>query len=146
MIRRALASLVLCLILLAAGIYVGAHPNGLPGFIRDPLVGDQDTKIVGEAIDTIHNTYYRENSKTALSNRAIGGAVKSLNDRFSNYFDPASYKAFKLNQNGQFAGIGVEVVKDPDGLKIAKVYDNSPASAAKLRAGDVITGVGAQSL
>ena len=146
MIRRALASLVLCLILLCAGIYVGAHPNGLPGFIRDPLVGDSDTRIMGEAIDTIHNTYYREYSKKDLSNRAIGGAVKSLNDRFSNYFDPDSYRAFKLNQNGQFAGIGVEVVKDPDGLKIAKVYDNSPASGAKLRPGDVITGVGTSSL
>jgi carboxyl-terminal processing protease len=146
MIRRALASLVLCLILLGAGIYVGAHPDGLPGFIRDPLVGDSDTKIVGEAIDTIHNTYYREYSKSDLANRSIAGAVKSLNDRFSNYFDPKSYKAFKLNQNGQFAGIGVEVVKDPDGLKIAKVYDNSPASEARFKPGDVITGVAGTSL
>jgi carboxyl-terminal processing protease len=141
MIRRALATLVLCLILLCAGIYVGAHPNGLPGFIRDPLVGDSDTRIVSEAIDTIHGTYYREYGKTDLANRAIGGAVKSLNDRFSNYFDPKSYRAFQLNQNGQFAGIGVEVSKDPDGLKIAKVYDNSPASAARFKPGDVITGV-----
>jgi carboxyl-terminal processing protease len=142
MIRRALASLLLCLILLCAGIYVGAHPNGLPGFIRNPLVGDSDTRIVNEAIDTIHSTYYREYGKKDLANRAIGGAVRSLDDRFSNYFDPASYRAFQLNQNGQFAGIGVEVAKDPDGLKIAKVYDNSPASGARFRPGDVITGVG----
>ena len=72
---------------------------------------------MSEAIDTIHGTYYREYSKTDLANRAIGGAVRSLNDRFSNYFDPRSYRAFQLNQNGQFAGIGVEVAKDPDALR-----------------------------
>jgi carboxyl-terminal processing protease len=146
MIRRALASLVLCLVLLCAGIYLGGHPSGLPGFLRDPLVGDQDTRVVNEAIDQIHDTYYREYSRSDLANRSIAGAVKSLDDRFSNYFSPAEYGKFKLQQSGQFAGIGVQVTKDPDGLKIVKVYDNSPAARAKLRPGDVVTAAGGKPL
>jgi carboxyl-terminal processing protease len=146
MIRRALASLVLCLILLFAGIYLGGHPSGLPGFLRDPLVGDQDTRVVKEAIDQVHDTYYREYGKADLSNRAIAGVVSSLNDRFSNYFSPADYTKFKLQQNGEFAGIGVQVTKDPDGLKIVKVYDNSPAKEKHLAAGDVITVVAGKTL
>jgi carboxyl-terminal processing protease len=146
MIRRALASLVLCLVLLCAGIYLGGHPSGLPGFLRDPLVGDQDTRVVNEAIDTIHDTYYREYGRSDLANRAIAGAVKSLDDRFSNYFSPAEYAKFKLQQSGQFAGIGVQVTKDANGLKIVKVYDNSPAQRAKLRAGDVVTAAGGRPL
>ncbi|HEY6760860.1 MAG TPA: S41 family peptidase [Baekduia sp.] len=146
MIRRALASLVLCLILLAAGIYLGGHPSGLPGFIRNPLVGDKDTRVVNEAIDQIHDTYYREYGESDLSNRAIAGIVASLNDRFSNYFIPKDYTSFKLQQQGEFAGIGVSVTKDKDGLKIVKVYDNSPAKDAKLANGDVITSVGGKSL
>jgi carboxyl-terminal processing protease len=47
------------IVLLAAGIYLGGHPDRLPGFVRDPLVGDQDTRVVREAIQDIHDTYYR---------------------------------------------------------------------------------------
>jgi carboxyl-terminal processing protease len=146
MIRRALASLVLCLILLFAGIYLGAHPSGLPGFLRDPLVGDQDTRVVNEAIDTVNDTYYRKIPKKDLANKAIAGVVESLDDRFSNYFDPKSYAKFQLQQSGEFAGIGVQVVRTGGGLRIVEVYEGSPAKQAKLAVDDVVVGVNGRSL
>jgi carboxyl-terminal processing protease len=146
MIRRALASLVLCLVLLFAGIYLGGHPSGLPGFLRDPLVGDQDTRVVDEAIGTVNSTYYRKIPKKDLSNKAISGIVSSLDDRFSNYFDPASYAKFQLQQSGEFAGIGVQVTRVADGLRIVEVYDGSPAKEAKIEAGDIVVAVNGQSL
>jgi carboxyl-terminal processing protease len=146
MIRRALASLVLCLILLCAGIYLGAHPSGLPGFLRDPLVGDQDTRVVNEAIDTVNDTYYRKIPKKELANKAIDGIVSSLDDRFSNYFDPKSYAKFQLQQSGEFAGIGVQVVRHDSGLRVVEVYDGSPAKEAKLAAGDIIVAVNGRPL
>jgi carboxyl-terminal processing protease len=146
MIRRALAALVLCLILLFAGIYLGGHPSGLPGFVRDPLVGDQDTRVVNEAIDTVNDTYYRKIPKKDLANKAIAGVVSSLDDRFSNYFDPKSYAKFQLQQSGEFAGIGVQVTRVGDGLRIVEVYDGSPAKAAKLAVNDVVVAVNGRSL
>jgi carboxyl-terminal processing protease len=146
MIRRALAALVLCLILLFAGIYLGGHPSGLPGFLRDPLVGDQDTRVVKEAIDTVNSTYYRKIPKKDLSNKAIAGIVSSLDDRFSNYFDPKSYAKFQLQQSGEFAGIGVQVTRVAAGLRIVEVYDGSPAKEAKIKAGDVVVAVDGRSL
>src|SRR3954454_2863111 len=92
MIRRVLASLVLCLVLLFAGIYLGGHPSGLPGFLRKPLVGDKDTRVVNEAIDRVNQTYYRQVPKKDLANKAIAGVVASLDDRFSNYFSPVEYQ------------------------------------------------------
>jgi carboxyl-terminal processing protease len=146
MIRRALASLVLCLVLLFAGIYLGGHPSGLPDFLRNPLVGDQDTRVVNEAIDTVHDTYYREYGRKDLSDRAIAGIVASLDDRFSNYFNPKDYAKFQQQQSGEFAGIGVQVTKADDGLKIVEVYDNSPAQQAKIAVGDVVTAVNGTTL
>jgi carboxyl-terminal processing protease len=146
MIRRALAAFVLCLILLGAGIYLGGHPSGLPGFLRDPLVGDQDTRVVNEAIDTVNSTYYRKIPKKDLSNKAIAGIVSSLDDRFSNYFDPKSYAKFQLQQSGEFAGIGVQVTRVAAGLRIVEVYDGSPAKEAKLAVGDVVVAVDGTSL
>jgi carboxyl-terminal processing protease len=142
MIRRAIASLALCLILLACGIYLGAHPSGLPGFVRDPLVGDSDTRVVNEAIDRVNDTYYREIPKKKLADSSIKGIVASLDDRFSNYFTPDEYKKFNQQQNGEFAGIGVQVTGVKEGLHIVTVYDNSPAKAAGVKVGDVVTAVG----
>jgi carboxyl-terminal processing protease len=142
MIRRVLASLALCLILLCAGIYLGGHPSGLPGVLRDPLVGDADTRVVNEAIDEVNHTYYRPVPKKELANDSIRGIVASLNDRFSNYFDPKQYAKFQQQQSGEFAGIGVQVTRAADGLRIVEVYPGSPAKKVKIEVGDVVTAVG----
>jgi carboxyl-terminal processing protease len=141
MIRRAIASLVLCLVLLACGVYLGAHPSGLPGFIRDPLVGDSDTRVVGEAIDQVNDTYYRKIPKDKLADSSIKGLVASLDDRFSNYFSPEEYKKFNQQQNGEFAGIGVQVTGVKGGLHVVTVYDGSPAKEAGVKVGDDIVAV-----
>src|ERR1051325_9956096 len=146
MIRRSSASLLLCLILLACGVYLGAQPSGLPGFVRDPLVGDSDTRVVGEAIDQVNDVYYRGIGKEKLADQSIKGMVSSLDDRFSNYFTPAEYQKFNEQQNGEFAGIGVQVTKAAAGLHVVTVYDDSPAEQAGIKVGDVITGVGRTSL
>jgi carboxyl-terminal processing protease len=134
------------IVLLAAGIYLGGHPDRLPGFVRDPLVGDQDTRVVREAIQDIHDTYYRSIPESQLADDSIKGIVSSLHDRFSNYFTPKEYKQFQEVSNSQFSGIGLDVTQDPRGLRIAQVYDDSPASRAGLKQGDLITGVGTTSL
>jgi carboxyl-terminal processing protease len=141
MIRRTLSALVLCLVLLFAGIYLGGHPDGLPGFLRDPLVGDRDTRVVKEAIDQVHESYYRKLGEKDLANRSIAGLVQSLGDRFSNYFSPAEYAKFQEQQSGAFAGVGISVVQDPLGLKVVQIFDHSPAKDAKVRVGDIIVAV-----
>jgi carboxyl-terminal processing protease len=141
-----IAGLVVVVVLIL-GIWVGGrHPSWIPGFARSPLVGDSESAVVHEAIDDVHHTYYREIPKSALSDDAISGVVAKLDDRFSNYFNPAEYKRFKLASSSQFSGIGTAVSQDPRGLKVEVVYDGSPAKRAGMLAGDVIIAVGRQSL
>jgi carboxyl-terminal processing protease len=146
MIRRVLASIVLVLVLLSVGIYLGGHPTKLPGFVRDPLVGDKDTRVIDEALDQIHQTYYRKVPKKDLANDSIKGMVAALDDRFSNYFTPQEYASFQQQQDAEFTGIGVGVALNPAGLKITQVYDDSPAKRGKLVVGDVITDVNGHAL
>jgi carboxyl-terminal processing protease len=130
---------LLVVVLLALGIWVGGrHSSWLPGPARDALVGDSDTAVVEEAIDRVHDTYYRKIPKSVLADDAIAGVVAKLDDRFSNYFDPAEYKKFKQSQNSEFSGVGLQVAQDPKGLRVDVVYDGSPARRAGLRPGDVI--------
>src|SRR3954454_23702735 len=143
---RYLGLIAAAIVLLAAGIYLGGHPDRLPGVVRDPLVSDQDTRVVREAIKDIRDTYYRSIPESQLADDSVKGIVSSLHDRFSNYFTPEEYKQFQEVSNSQFSGIGLDVTQDPRGLRIAQVYDDSPASRAGLKQGDLITAVGRTSL
>ena len=134
------------LLALLVGIVLGGHPGALPGFLRNPLVGDKDTRVVREAIDKVHSDYYREIPRSKLADAAIAGVVKSLSDRFSQYFDPADYRRFKELTNNQYEGIGVNVTTDKRGLRVLTVFDGSPARRARIRAGDIIVGAAGVSL
>jgi carboxyl-terminal processing protease len=134
-------------VLLVFGIWVGGrHPGWLPGFVRGPLVGDTQTAVVKEAIDRVHDTYYRKIPKDQLANDAIAGVVSQLDDRFSRYLPPDQYKQFKENQNSEFSGIGLAVSGDRRGLRVDTVYDGSPAKRAGLRRGDLIVRAGGKDL
>src|ERR1700733_8861389 len=123
-------------ILLVLGVYLGGHPEDLPGFARSAFVGDHETRVVDEAISRIASDYYRPVTKSGLTNGSIAGAVASLKDRFSHYLSPREYREF--NSPPSFTGIGVSVAPVSRGLRIARVFDGTPAARAGLRGGDVI--------
>jgi carboxyl-terminal processing protease len=143
---RVLAYIPAAIALLAAGIFLGGHPDRLPGFVNDALVGGKDTRVVRQAIERVHQTYYRKIPESELADDSLKGVVAALHDRFSNYFTPKEYERFQQVSNSQFSGIGLEVQNHPRGLRITRVYDASPASRAHLTPGDLIVAVGRASL
>ena len=133
------------LALLCLGIYLGGHPESLPSPLRNALVS-ADVKTTQEAFDVIKNDYYRKIKTGRLVNDGIGGAVRSLDDRFSNYLDPTAYRRFLEQSNGRFSGIGTEVVQDPRGLRITRVFPNTPAARAGIHVGDRVVAVAGSSI
>jgi carboxyl-terminal processing protease len=137
---------VLVPLLLIAGIWLGGHPSWLPGPVRDTFVDDSQGRLYDQALDVIARDYYRPVDRDALLNTSIEAAVKSLNDRFSNYFDPKSYKSFQEATNGAFEGVGMSVEQVEEGLRVLTVFDGSPAKKASIKAGDLITKVNGRSI
>jgi carboxyl-terminal processing protease len=146
--RRSLTPLFALLlpVCLVLGVWLGGHPENLPGFARDALVGDSDGRTYEEAIDTITDNYYRDVDREQLLDESLGGAVKSLDDRFSAYFDPKAYGQFEEQTSGKFEGVGLSVERAARGLRVMTVFDGSPAKRAGIRSGDVITAVDGDSL
>ena len=133
--------------LLLLGIWLGGHPSGLPGPIRDAFVGNDDTQLMHQAVDTIDQIYYRRVDKATLVNRGIEGAVASLRDQFSHYFDPTTYKQFEQVTNPSFSGIGVTIRPERGGgLAIDSVIRGTPAARVGLRPRDRIVAVNGRSL
>jgi carboxyl-terminal processing protease len=142
--RHTAILVVLLPILLVVGLWLGGHPEHLPGFLRNAFVANQQTRVVDEAIDHISRDYYRPVTREALSNSSIAGAVASLGDRFSHYLTPGEYREFSSPPH--FTGIGVSVGPEHRGLLIARVFDSSPAARAGLHAGEVIVAVNGHKL
>ena len=138
--------IVLIPVALLLGIWLGGNPEHLPGFIRDPLLGDDGTPLIDQTYDSIQRDYYRPISRDQLVNQGLEGAVASLHDRFSHYFDPKAYAQFNRSSNGEFSGIGVTVGPDKRGLRISEVLPGSPAKRVGIHPGDVIVAVEGQSI
>jgi carboxyl-terminal processing protease len=144
--RQPLTAVLVALlpIALVAGIWLGGHPDRLPGFARNALVADHQTRVVDEAIQRIANDYYRSIPTSRLSDASLAGVVSSLGDRFSHYLTPDEFRQF--NSPPSFTGIGVAVGPERRGLLIGRVFDASPAARAGLKPGEVIVAVNGRRL
>jgi carboxyl-terminal processing protease len=134
-------------VLLVVGLWLGGHPEDLPGFLRSAFEANRQTQVVDEAIQRIAADYYRPISTSKLSNASIAGVVASLGDRFSHYLTPSEYGEFISPPH--FTGIGVSVATQlayNRGLLIERVFNSSPAARAGLKAGDLIVAVGGRKL
>jgi carboxyl-terminal processing protease len=132
-------------VLLVVGIWLGGHPERLPGFARDVFV-DDDTAVVAQALDLVEDDYVRHVPKSKLANAAIKGVVSSLGDQFSSYFTPDEYGRYLEVTDSRFSGVGLSVIGVDEGLRVTRVYDGSPARRAGLKSGDLIVGVDGRNL
>jgi carboxyl-terminal processing protease len=134
------------LLLLACGIWLGGHPEYLPGFARTALVDDDQGRLFEEAVDQIADNYYEPVDRDKLLDAGLDAGVKSLDDRFSTYFDPEQYQSFQEATEGAFEGVGMSVNQVDRGLRVLTVYDDSPAQRGGIAKGDLIVSVDGKSL
>jgi carboxyl-terminal processing protease len=142
---RALTLALSLVLVLLGGIWLGGHPEALPGPLRDSLV-EEGPAIRANLIDTIQSHYYKPVSKAKLEEESLRGIVASLHDPYSRYFSPKEAKSFNEDLSGKFEGVGMSVHPTKQGLVITDTFAGSPARRAGMRAGDVITTVNGHSI
>jgi carboxyl-terminal processing protease len=135
--------------MLAAGLWLGAHPGSLPDPLRDWVVGEP-AALTTEAAEAIQDNYYRPVGDQELGNASLQGMVRELRkrheDRFTEYFSPEALAAFNEQIEGRFSGVGLSVVEVPKGLRVAEVFPRSPAEEAGIEVGDTIVSVEGKSI
>jgi carboxyl-terminal processing protease len=103
--------------------------------------------VVDQAERTIESQAAKPVPRTALQRAAVQGMLKALGDQWSAYYAPSDFAHFQQILAGAYTGVGVWVRRAANGeLVITNVQPDSPASAAGLQAGDVLTSVAGASV
>jgi carboxyl-terminal processing protease len=130
---------------LVAGLYLGGHPELLPGPVRDAFV-EEDRALRAEVMDTIQDNFFRPVDEAKLDDASLKGIVDSLEDPYSAYISPNEASAFQESVSGEFEGVGMTVEKDERGLRVLEVFNGSPAAGGGIDKGDIILGVNGRSI
>ena len=94
--------------------------------------------------NAVRDGYVEPVEDRALMQSAIRGLLLDL-DPHSTYFDSEDAAAFDQQASGSYAGIGVELMQQPDNtLRVIAPIDETPAARAGIRAGDLIVAIDGQ--
>lgn len=135
---------------LALGMVVAAALLALVAPLQELLPEAGTPTRSEEALEIIEDSYFRETDAEKLQDASVAGIVKRISreneDKFSHYFDPATYKRFLASSSGRFSGIGLNVTETKRGLRIARVFEETPAERVGLAIGDEIVAVEGKSI
>ncbi|RTY85199.1 S41 family peptidase [Flavobacterium sp. LS1P28] len=89
----------------------------------------------------LNRNYVDETNPGELMDKAIKGMLINL-DPYTVYFNEQDVVRFKINNTGEYTGIGALLTRKEDKLIVKEPYKNFPADKAGLKAGDEIIQVG----
>jgi carboxyl-terminal processing protease len=89
----------------------------------------------------LNKNYVDETNPGDLMDKAIKGMLASL-DPYTVYFNEQDVVKFKINNTGEYTGIGAIITRKNDKLIIREPYKNFPADKAGLKAGDEVIQIG----
>ena len=94
------------------------------------LFGDVFERVRAEYVDPVTDKDLVEN--------AINGMLTGL-DPHSSYMNSKAFRDMQVQTKGEFGGLGIEVTQDNGFIKVISPIDDTPASRAGVKAGDIIT-------
>jgi carboxyl-terminal processing protease len=121
---------------LLAGQSVVADP-ALDAQARSQGVPITELRVFAEVMERIRGAYIEEIDDRTLLESAIRGMLYEL-DPHSSYLTPSEFDDLQVTTSGEFGGLGIEVTMENGFVKVVTPLDDTPASRAGLRAGDLI--------
>lgn len=94
-------------------------------------------EIFTNLFKTVNQNYVDETNPGDLMDKGIKSMLKEL-DPYTVFFNEQDVIKFKINNTGEYTGIGAMITRKEDKVILKEVYKNFPADKAGLKAGDEI--------
>jgi carboxyl-terminal processing protease len=97
----------------------------------------EELRAFTEVFGRIKKDYVEPVEDKKLITEAITGMLAGL-DPHSAYLDQDAFKELQVGTQGEFGGLGIEVGMEDGFVKVVSPIDDSPASRAGIKSGDLI--------
>ena len=97
----------------------------------------KELELFEHALSIVRSDYVEEPDSKQLMYGALKGMLATL-DPYSQFLDPDSYNELRVETEGEFGGLGIEITIKDDLLTIISPIDDTPAYRAGLKPGDRI--------
>lgn len=117
---------------------------------KDPVESDaglpwEEARLLAEVLERVKRDYVESVDDEALIEAAIRGMVSGL-DPHSSFLKAEEYEDVQVATQGKYSGVGLEVSTENGLVRVISPIDDTPASRAGLRAGDVIVSVDSEAV
>ncbi len=118
-------------------------PTVVYGASKEDSQLNKDLEDLGNYLKIIQENYKDKVPMETLIKGAYRGAMESLEDPFSVYYDnPSQAESFQSSISGTYWGIGISGQGESNGeIRLTDVKKGGPAQRAGIKIGDVITSV-----
>ena len=135
----AICLLVAAVTMLATGYILSAR------YEKAEALAAGDYKKLDEIKTLLDRYYVGEYEEDELLDMLAVGYMSGINDKWAYYTTAESLQALYEDKAGSYAGIGVTVTQDTDGLlTVMEVYEDSPAAEAGIQRFDKLYSVGGE--
>ena len=122
-------------VFLSVFLFVGAS------FKEDFFEIAKQIEIFTNLFKTVNMNYVDETNPADMMDKAIKSMLADL-DPYTNYFNEGDVVRFKINNTGEYTGIGAMITRKEGKIIIREPYKDYPADKAGLKAGDEIIQIG----
>ncbi|MBA4152925.1 S41 family peptidase [Flavobacterium sp.] len=122
-------------VILSGFLFIGV------GFKEDFFEIAKQIEIFTNLFKTVNMNYVDETNPGEMMDKAIKSMLADL-DPYTNYFNEADVVKFKINNTGEYTGIGAMITRKEGKIIIKEPYKNYPADKTGLKAGDEIIQIG----
>ena len=114
--------------------------HGLPAAHADET-SNADTyrllSLFGRVFEIVRADYVQPVPDNDLIENALNGMLTGL-DPHSSYMNPKAFRDMQAETRGRFGGLGLEVTEENGVIKVVSPIDDTPASRAGIKPGDLI--------
>lgn len=151
-------SLLIAILIGAGGTYIATQENSAAENgeqssdfsseeqANEENIDNQELSSIEELYDVLMEEYFEEVDSNVLIEGALEGMAGSIGDPYTEYLNESEATSMNEDMEGSFEGIGAEVMKEGEFVRIISPITGSPAEGSGLLPNDYIVEVDGESV